>query len=864
MARTGRLRPKAVIPLTEAPAGARKDTQLGTLARSLASIERLGVVVPETYVVVADVFRHVVANALPPGHDPGSLLRTVRRPIGVERAARARERLLDVELPTEVEREIDAAYRNLSEIAPWGVAVRASALVPDGGAARLAGLSATELPLFDRDAVGDAIRRVWARAAAEPTLRYLRARKVREVALAVLLQPVVPALASLTLVTTARAIGASHGPKGEATIVALPGLHFEDADLAAAEIATFDERGELAVLRPLAATTGWVVRAGALRKDERSPALRDVSRMHAAELGEIVRRLESLGPVELRCVVPERGEITVVDCRPGSSLGFPGLGTAQTLWGRVAGGEASGLPLTPLSRDAEESALRLRVGRLLGDEGRAEDATASVDGRLVVDLSRVGRGVSAADVVDGADRAEIASAQWSPSESNRVHARISLARAGLRIAQLAAEQRVLTDDVSRFERDAETERRWLAEMDLAILPDDALTTTLHEVSGFLARANELHLRATLTAVSAHALLASMLSGVEPARAASLAHALSAGADVVSGRPSAALCHVAGIARLDEPGRAFLDGGPASLRGLPDGPLARALARFFEAFGDRGPSEAELSSPRWAEEPARVLAALATIVRAPAFDPEVALSRARAQADRELALLEPRLSFLEIRLVRDSLSRLRDVLRLRERCRVRVAHALTMLRVVSLDVDRRIRKLDPSLEAGDAFLLTLEELGSAVSKYRADLAPIVRGRREDLARDRRRAGPPPVFRGAPGSRLPLAPGGVIRAVPASGGAALGVAQRLDGTAASLARFVPGAIAVVENLDLGLAPLLVHAGGVVSELGTPFSSSAVVARDFGVPVVTSVPGAFVSFRDGDRVRVDGTAGTIESVP
>src|SRR5581483_9519611 len=111
MVRFGRSRARGVAPLEGAAlASGRRDTQLGSLARVLASVERLGGSVPKTVVVTADVFRNVVNTALPPGHDPASLVRTIRRPIGVERAARARERLLSIALDPEVERELDAAF----------------------------------------------------------------------------------------------------------------------------------------------------------------------------------------------------------------------------------------------------------------------------------------------------------------------------------------------------------------------------------------------------------------------------------------------------------------------------------------------------------------------------------------------------------------------------------------------------------------------------------------------------------------------------------------------------------------------------------------------------------------------------------
>src|SRR5260221_1714015 len=255
MARFGRSRPKAVMPLDElAATSSRRDTQAGALARALVSAERLGVVVPESWVVVAEVFRHVVHESLPPGHDMSSLLRTVQRPIGVERAARARERLLRVVLDSELEREIDLAWQKLSEAAPWGVAVRASAVLADQGLSRAAGLSCTELPIQSRDDLGRAIRRVWARAASEATLDYLRGRRIRDLALAVVLQPVVVARTSLTLITDARgllepeSISAAAVPLPAA--IAISGLATEAVDLAEAEVVNFSPDGRMESCRP--------------------------------------------------------------------------------------------------------------------------------------------------------------------------------------------------------------------------------------------------------------------------------------------------------------------------------------------------------------------------------------------------------------------------------------------------------------------------------------------------------------------------------------------------------------------------------------------------------------------------------------
>jgi pyruvate,water dikinase len=244
------------------------------------------------------------------------------------------------------------------------------------------------------------------------------------------------------------------------------------------------------------------------------------------------------------------------------------------------------------------------------------------------------------------------------------------------------------------------------------------------------------------------------------------------------------------------------------------------------------------------------------------DADAARNRARALSDRALSSMEVRLSFFEARFTRDLVARQRELLRLRERCRARIAHGFRMMRTVALDVDRRIRRLDPTLEPRAAVFLTMDELGSAVKKSRDDLAPLVRARRADFEGRAREHHPSLVFRGVAPSAHALRRDQPLRGMAASPGSAEGRAVRLGARLEGLDRFAPGDILVVRSLDLGLSPLFLFAGAVVSEIGTALSSSAVVARDCALPLVTSVSGAWSLIRDGQTVRVDADSGTVES--
>jgi pyruvate,water dikinase len=75
--------------------------------------------------------------------------------------------------------------------------------------------------------------------------------------------------------------------------------------------------------------------------------------------------------------------------------------------------------------------------------------------------------------------------------------------------------------------------------------------------------------------------------------------------------------------------------------------------------------------------------------------------------------------------------------------------------------------------------------------------------------------------------------------------------------------PGEILVTPFTDPGWTPLFARIAGVVTETGGVLAHAAVISREYGIPAVLAVPGATQRIKDGARIAVDGTAGTIEIV-
>ena len=75
-----------------------------------------------------------------------------------------------------------------------------------------------------------------------------------------------------------------------------------------------------------------------------------------------------------------------------------------------------------------------------------------------------------------------------------------------------------------------------------------------------------------------------------------------------------------------------------------------------------------------------------------------------------------------------------------------------------------------------------------------------------------------------------------------------------------RFPAGAILVARTTNPAWTALFYQAAGVITESGGALSHGAVTARELGIPAVMSIREATRRFTNGQRVRIDGSAGTV----
>jgi pyruvate,water dikinase len=76
-----------------------------------------------------------------------------------------------------------------------------------------------------------------------------------------------------------------------------------------------------------------------------------------------------------------------------------------------------------------------------------------------------------------------------------------------------------------------------------------------------------------------------------------------------------------------------------------------------------------------------------------------------------------------------------------------------------------------------------------------------------------------------------------------------------------RELRGKILCALRTDPGWTPLFPGCRGVIIERGSSLSHSVIVLRELGIPTIINVPGISASLRTGDRVQLDGQAGTLQ---
>ena len=298
-------------------------------------------------------------------------------------------------------------------------------------------------------------------------------------------------------------------------------------------------------------------------------------------------------------------------------------------------------------------------------------------------------------------------------------------------------------------------------------------------------------------------------------------------------------------------------------------------RFLHEYGFRGANEFELAALPWRDDLAtldRLISGAAQDRPAPTGTREAARARLRAAAGVRWPVLRWKLRLLETHL------------RWRENGKVPMAMATHSMRLLVREAGRRLAGSGRLARPDDVFYLRLTELtGELSGRPVADLAASVARRRRTLECSARLR-IPEMMEVEPGRLAEIGPArwkemGVLPPKPAaaspaassgSGVASLAGVGGSPGVASGRARIVhdpnevelaEGDVIVARGTDSAWTPLFFEAAAVVIDVGGAMSHSAIAAREVGIPCVVNVKTGTEHITEGQRVTVDGGAGTVQ---
>lgn len=296
-----------------------------------------------------------------------------------------------------------------------------------------------------------------------------------------------------------------------------------------------------------------------------------------------------------------------------------------------------------------------------------------------------------------------------------------------------------------------------------------------------------------------------------------------------------------------------------------------LDKFLAVYGLRGAGEIDVARPRWSDDPTPLL----LVIRGNLMNPESGTHRehyvnltakANAAIPRliETARNAP-LGWLRARLVRRLLSVFRAYMPIREHPKFMLVHFFQDMREVMQGVAAQWYEQGRIGEMEDIWYLELDEVLEALEHPEIEMKLLIEQRKQDYAHYEKLTPP----------RVITSNGEIVKGVrsredfpedailgsPVSAGVVEGFAKVvMDPSGATLN---PGEILIAPSTDPAWTPLFINAAGVVLEVGGLMTHGSVVAREYGIPAVVSVPDATTLIRTGQHIRVNGDAGYVEII-
>jgi pyruvate,water dikinase len=288
-------------------------------------------------------------------------------------------------------------------------------------------------------------------------------------------------------------------------------------------------------------------------------------------------------------------------------------------------------------------------------------------------------------------------------------------------------------------------------------------------------------------------------------------------------------------------------------------ISRQFGIFIERHGHRCVRESELREKTWEENPQLLIQTLQTRVRIGE------VKHVKRNAPNEIRKALDNLPFLKRRILMAMIPTARKAVARRE-----ITKALSIKMVSTVRKGYRIlakKMVEANLldDSDQIYFLTQDEVGQLLKdhnpawKIKADKRRKILPALDDLVFEEVSFGIPEPLEHEVEIVITE---GQLKGIPVSGGIIEGRA-RIIHSLQDAEQLLEGEIMVASFTDIGWTPYFSIIAGLITEIGSPLSHGAVVAREYGIPAVVGAKGAKKFLATGDLVRLDGNKGIIEKI-
>ena len=294
----------------------------------------------------------------------------------------------------------------------------------------------------------------------------------------------------------------------------------------------------------------------------------------------------------------------------------------------------------------------------------------------------------------------------------------------------------------------------------------------------------------------------------------------------------------------------------------------AIFAYLDKYGMRCAGEIDITRARWSEKPDTLLPMILSDIK----NLEPGAGGRRFEQGRQAALKKEQELLDRLAQLPDGESKAAETKRMidlirnlsgyREYPKYGMISRYFVYKEALLREAERLAQANVIHEKEDIYYLTFEELREVVRANQLDYQII--SAQKDEYRLYERLTPPRVITSdgeiiAGEYKRANLPAAAIPGLPVSSGVIEGRARVILNM--EDADLEDGDILVTAFTDPGWTPLFVSIKGLVTEVGGLMTHGAVIAREYGLPAVVGVENATRLIKDGQRIRVHGTAGYVE---